>query len=154
VTAANAAGLGTLLSAEYAAIFGYGQAGAALVKLQAPVQLIAAARSGYDAHRTTRDQLADALVASGAKPPTAQPAYALPFPLTDPAAVLRLLVLIEDRVSAAAVAAVAGVSAAHDRRLIVDVLSAAAVRALRLRQLLGVPTPKAVTGFPGRPPGT
>jgi hypothetical protein len=152
VTAGSAAGLGTLLAAEYAAIFAYGQAGAALVKLQAPVQAVAAARSGYDAHRTTRDQLADALAASGAEPPTAQAAYALPFPLVDPPAALRLLVLIEERVSAAAVAAV-GVSAARDRPLVVDVLSGAAVRALRLRQLLGVPTSKLITPFPGRPPG-
>jgi hypothetical protein len=149
----DAAGLAALLSAEYAAVFAYGRAGAVLVKLQAPVETIAAARSGYDAHRAHRDRLADALAAAGGKLPIAEPAYALPFPLTDAAAVLRLLVLIEDRICAAAVAAVAQVSSPANRIMLVDLLSGAAVRALRLRQLSGLPTPKLITAFPGRPPG-
>jgi hypothetical protein len=114
--------------------------------------MIAAARSGYDAHRADRDRLADAL--AGGKPPTAEPAYALPFPLSDPAAVLRFLVLVEDRVCAAAVTAVGQVSGAADRTVIVEVLSGAAVRGLRLRQLSGLPITRLITAFPGRPPGT
>lgn len=142
------AGLESVLVAEHAAIYGYGQAGAALVGLQAPVALLAATRSGYDALRASRDQLSDAIAAAGGTPPPALAGYALPFPLQTAAAVVRLLTGLEDRLCGVAATAL---ESANGRLLVSDVLSAAAVRAVQLRMLGGAPPAKAVNPFPGIP---
>ena len=148
MTATDTAGLESVLAAVHAAIYGYSQAGAALVLLQSPVPLLAATRGGYDALRTSRDQLADAIAAAGGPAVEPLPGYALPFPLKDPAAVVRLLTGIEDRLSAIAATATAS---STGRLLMADVLSASAVRALQLRLLAGSPPSKAVAALPGMP---
>jgi hypothetical protein len=145
-----ATGLEPLLSAEHAAIYGYGIAGAALVRLRAPVDLLGAVRSGYDAHRQTRDQLTDAITAGRGVAPPALAGYQLPFDVTDAASAMRLLALLEDRVSAVAAFAV-GASNGTDRAITADVLSAAAVRAARLRLLQGTRAPGVAIAFPGLP---
>jgi hypothetical protein len=145
-----ATGLEPLLSAEHAAIYGYGIAGATLVRLQASVATLGAVRSGFDAHRQARDQLTDAITAGRGVAPPALAAYQLPFDVTDVASAMRLLTLLEDRVSAVATFAV-GASKAADRGIAADVLSAAAVRAARLRLLQGTPTAVVAIAFPGLP---
>jgi hypothetical protein len=148
--AANTAtGLSALLAGEHAAIDGYGIAGAVLVRAQAPAPLVAAARSGLDAHRASRDQLSDAIVAAGGTPPPPLPAYQLPFPVHDTSSAARLLIGIEDRLSRVAVQAV-GDTSGNARLLAADVLAAAAVRETELRLLAGSPVPKAVTSLPGQ----
>lgn len=141
-------GLQALLGAEHAAIYGYGIAGAALVRAQAPSTFLAAVRGGFDAHRQTRDQLADSVAAAGANPVAALAAYQLPFAVTDTTSALRLLALLEDRVAAVAAYAVATSSGAG-RRLAADDLSASAVRVARLRLLTGTPAAGVAVAFPG-----
>ena len=147
-----ATGLEPLLAAEHAAIYGYGIAGAALVKAQAPLDTLAAVRSGFDAHRQTRDQLSDVIAAAGGTPPAAEAAYQLPFDVTDAASALRLLTVLEDRVSAVAGYAVSQ-SKDTARSAAASELSASAVRAAQLRRLLGLPAGRLTIPFPGLPAG-
>jgi Domain of unknown function (DUF4439) len=144
-------GLEPVLAGEHAAVYGYGMAGAVLVSLSAPAALIGAARSGYDAHRESRDALNDVITSQGGQPPTPLPAYALPFPLTSAGSVVRFLAGLEDRLCGVAAAAVGSADLARNRLLAADVLSAAALRAVRLRLLAGAPPAKAVTPLPGLP---
>ncbi len=144
----RAAGLESVLAGEHAAVYGYGVAGAVLVKLQAPVPLIAAARGGLDAHRVSRDRLSDAIAAFAGTPPGPLAAYQIPFALDTPAAVLRLLIALEDRLCGIAANAV---EVSVGRPLSADVLGAAAVRAAQLRLLSGLPAAGAVLAFPGLP---
>jgi hypothetical protein len=144
-------GLAGVLAAEYAVIYGYGVAGAALVRAQpSPSPLaVGAARSGLDAHRTERDLLLEALARDRTPLPPAQAAYALPFPLVDAAAALRLLALLEERLCGICAPAVGQVERAADRLLLVDVLTAAAVRRMQLRRVAGLSVAASVTAFPG-----
>jgi hypothetical protein len=148
----TADGLASVLAGEHAAVFGYGSAGAVLVRLAAPGALVAAVRSAYDAHRESRDALTAAIVAGGGTPPTALPAYSVPFPLSTPAAVVNFLAGVEDRLCAAAATGVA-TTGGPDRLRAAGVLSAAAVRAVELRRLGGATPQKAVTPLPGLPGG-
>jgi hypothetical protein len=143
-------GLEPLLSAEHAAIYGYGLAGAVLVRTQASITMLNAARSGLDAHRQTRDQLADSIAAGGGTPPPPQAAYQVPFDVTDPASALRLLALLEDRVAATAAYAVANTDGVR-RKLAADLLSTCAARGARLRLLMGTTAPGVAIAFPGLP---
>jgi hypothetical protein len=143
-------GLGPLLAAEHAAIYGYGIAGAALVRAQASPDMLGAVRSGFDAHRQTRDQLTDVIAAAGGTPPPAEAAYQLPFDVTDAASALRLLTVLEDRVSAVAAYAVSQTDDTA-RSAAASGLSASAVRAAGLRRLLGLPAGRLTVPFPGLP---
>ncbi len=143
-----AAGLEALLAGEHAAIYAYGTAGAALAKLAAPAALAIAVRTGLDAHRAARDELADVIAAAGGTAPAPRAGYRIPFALGDVAAVVRLLLLVEDRLAVLAANAVAG---QPGRTLAADILSASAVRAARL-QLAGGAAPRQVAvAFPGLP---
>ncbi len=150
---ASATGLEGLLAGEHAAVYGYATAGAVLVSLSAPGALIGAVRAGYDAHRASRDTLTGAIVAAGGTAPTALPAYALPFALSNTAATVRFLAGIEDRLCVAATAGVGATSSGSHRLLAVHVLGEAAVRACRLRTLGGAAPGNAVTPLPGLPGG-
>lgn len=134
--------LADALRAEYAAIFGYGTVGARLDA--ATVELAVAAEA---AHRTRRDALVIRLTSKGATPPPAEPAYALPNPVTDRSGALRLAVLIEERTAAIWRRALPDTTG-DDRRLALDALSDCAVRATRLRKVAGL-SPVAVP-FPGQ----
>jgi hypothetical protein len=81
------------------------------------------------------------------KAPVAEPAYALPAPVTDQASALRLALTIEERTAAVWRAALLDTSG-DDRRVAVDALVDCAIRGTRLRKAAGV-TPTTVT-FPGR----
>ncbi|HET8658298.1 MAG TPA: ferritin-like domain-containing protein [Micromonosporaceae bacterium] len=120
------------LAAEHAAIFGYGVAGAQLAGAAQE-----AARQAEAAHRTRRDVLLVRLAADGASAPPAEPAYALPFPVTGAVAAARLGVHIEERAAAVWRRAVAGTTG-PTRRLALDALVDCAVRATRWRKLAGV----------------
>ncbi|WP_329108403.1 ferritin-like domain-containing protein [Micromonospora sp. NBC_01699] len=136
-------GLGTALAAEHAAIFAYGPIGVRLTGPQA-----ADARAAEAAHRTRRDALVLLLTAGGGTAPPASASYELPFPVTDPAAALRLAVEIEERTGAVWRAALATTTGAERGRAL-DALTDCAVRATRWRRSAGV-TP-ATVAFPGRP---
>jgi hypothetical protein len=135
--------LSAALAAEDAAIFAYGPIGARLGGSATSL-----ARSAEAAHRGRRDALVIKLTEAGATVPPAQPAYALPFPVTDRASALRLAVEVEDRTAAVWRAALPGTTEA-DRQDALNALVECAVRATRWRRAAGVaPT---TVAFPGRP---
>jgi hypothetical protein len=131
------------LTAEYAAIYAYGPIGVRLTGKAAEL-----ARAAEAAHRARRDELVLLLGAAGTPVPPAQPAYTLPFAVTDAAAALRLAVEVEERTSTfwwAALAATEG----GQRTTVLAGLTDCAVRATRWRRLAGM-NPLTVA-FPGRP---
>nr|WP_240942013.1 ferritin-like domain-containing protein [Planosporangium thailandense] len=130
------------MRAEHAAIYAYGVLGARLDAATLPVATAAEA-----AHRQRRDALILRLNALHATAPPAEPAYALPAPVTDRASALTLMIGVEERCAGVWGQALAAVSG-DDRQLAVDALTDCAVRATRARTLAGV-TPATVP-FPGR----
>jgi hypothetical protein len=135
--------LAAALVAEQAAIFGYGALGARL-----DAGTVALAQLAEAAHRSRRDALLVRLAGRGANAPAAEPAYALPFPVTDQSSALRLAVAIEERTGAVWLAALLDTDG-DERRLAVDALSDCAVRATRIRRAASI-TPVTVA-FPGHP---
>jgi hypothetical protein len=131
------------LAAEHAAIFAYGPIGAHLAGDAA-----ADARSAEAAHRTRRDALLLLLTAEGATPPPAAAAYALPEPVTGPAAALRVAIGVEERASSAWRAALAATTG-DQREQVLTAYTDCALRATRWRRAAGV-EPITVP-FPGRP---
>jgi hypothetical protein len=82
------------LSAEHAAVYGYGVVGGR----------VAAGRRGeaqqaYAAHQARRDALRRTVRDLGGKPVAAAPAYVLPFAVPDGEAAVRLAVELEERVA-------------------------------------------------------
>jgi hypothetical protein len=128
--------------AEHAAIFGYGPVGARL-----DASTVTLAQAAEAAHRARRDAVVMRLLARGVKAPVAEPAYALPAPVTDQASALKLAIMIEERTAASWRAALIDTTD-DDRRLAVDGLIDCAIRATRFRKAAGV-TPTTVA-FPGR----
>ncbi|MBL1108079.1 ferritin-like domain-containing protein [Streptomyces sp. 5-8] len=82
------------LAAEHAAVYGYGVVGGRIVERRR-----AEARAAYDAHRARRDMLVRAVRDLGGAPVAASAAYALPFPVRDGAAAVRLAARLEQRVA-------------------------------------------------------
>lgn len=124
--------LAAALAAEHAAIFGYGVAGARL-----DGAALDAARAAEAVHRVRRDALLTRLVSAGATAPPAEPAYALPFPVTDAGSALRLAVHLEERTAAVWRHALGGTDG-DQRKLALDALVDCAVRATRWRIVAGV----------------
>lgn len=143
LTDGAAAALGAALAAEHAAIFAYGPIGARLTSAAADQ-----ARAAEEAHRARRDALVVALTDAGATVPPAQPAYALPYSITDRASALRLAAEIEDRTAALWRAALPATTNT-DRETALAALIDCAVRATRWRRVAGVVP--ATVPFPGKP---
>jgi hypothetical protein len=115
------------LRAEHAAVYGYGVVGGRISGERKDE-----VRAVYDAHRARRDELARAVRDLGGRPVAADPAYALPFPVTDTGSAVRLAVELEEGVAGVysdLVRAVEGVR----RRTAAEALREAAVRAVRWR---------------------
>jgi hypothetical protein len=123
--------LAATLAGEHAAIFGYGVIGAHLTGA-----LLAQGRQAEAAHRNRRDALLEMLSAAGTTPPAADPAYALPFPVTDQASAVRLALQIEERTGALWRAVLPAGSVA-ERRTALDGLTDTALRAARWRRAAG-----------------
>jgi Domain of unknown function (DUF4439) len=124
-------GLDDALGGEHAAIYGYGALG---VHLTGPA--LDLARQAEAAHRARRDALIVRLASASPPAPAALPAYALPFPVADQAAALRLATTIEERTGAIWRSALGGV-AGDDRRRALDALTDCALRAARFRRTAG-----------------
>jgi hypothetical protein len=123
--------LNDVLAGEHAAIYGYGVLGAHLTGPD-----LALAQQAEAAHRTRRDALLVRLASANPPPPAADPAYALPFPVTDQASALQLATGIEERTGdiwRAALGAVTG----DDRHRGLDALTDCALRAARFRRAAG-----------------
>lgn len=131
------------LAAEHAALFAYGRLG---VLLDAAGKT--EAHAAEVAHRARRDALIVLIDQAKASPVPADPAYALPFPITDKPSALRLAVHVEDGVASTWRSALASTEG-EVRRVALEGYADAAVRATRWRKAAGV-TPLTST-FPGRP---
>jgi hypothetical protein len=130
------------LAAEHAAVFAYGVLGPRLSERDRQ-----RATDSEAAHRETRDAAAALLSGRGSTPVPAERAYALPYPVPDAATARKLALLVEERVAATWRAAVA-VTAGEARRIGVDALGAAAVRAASWRAV-AKPGGPATVAFPG-----
>ncbi|EFH28863.1 MULTISPECIES: ferritin-like domain-containing protein [Streptomyces] len=115
------------LAAEHAAVYGYGVVGGRIGAARR-----AEAKAAYDAHRARRDTLVRAVRDLGGRPVAAAPAYALPFPVPDPAAAVRLAADLEDRV-AGVWSDVVRATGGERRSTAAEALREAAVRAVRWR---------------------
>lgn len=112
-----------VLSAENAAVFGYGVVGAHVAGAQR-----SAAMRDWVLHETDRDAVTSMLTSRGAQPVPAAAAYQLPFRVRDAAAAAQLAAYIEDRVTAAYLGLVA-LTGAGLRELAARKMRAAALRA-------------------------
>lgn len=135
-------GLPDALRAEHAAVFGYGAVGAHLTGA-----LLQAAQKAENKHRTRRDALLKRLADASPAPPAAEPAYPLPFAVSDKESALKLALHLEER-TAAVWRATLGSTRGADRRLGVDALVDCAVRASRWRTAAGQPATVALPGAP------
>ncbi|NBM20574.1 ferritin-like domain-containing protein [Streptomyces sp. GC420] len=115
------------LRAEHAAVYGYGVVGGRI-----DADRRDQAREAYDAHRARRDALQRTVRDLGGEPEASAAAYALPFPVPDSAAAVRLAAELEDRV-AAVYADLVRASRGERRRDAAGALREAAVRAVRWR---------------------
>lgn len=125
------------LAAEYAAAYGYGVVGAFTTG--------AARRQAARAlawHQAQQPLLLATVSSAGGDPPSSQPAYVLPFAVTNAVAAARLGATLEEGV-AAAYAGLVEQSASGDRRNAALALAQCAVRAAQWR---GYSVP-----FPGLP---
>jgi hypothetical protein len=132
------------LAAEHAAVWGYGVVGAAL-----PPEGRAPAGAGEQAHRDARDRLAALLDERDADPVPAEAGYALPFPVLSAVDAAALAVVLEEGVSASWAALLDAAAQAAVRRLAVDALGDAEVRAVAWRAAAGrSPVTVALPGLP------
>lgn len=115
------------LAAEHAAVYGYGIVGGRMSDDRE-----AEATAAYTAHRARRDALARTARDLGGKPVAASAAYALPFPVEDSGAAVRLAAVIEDRI-AGVYADLVRAGSGPLRREAASALREAAVRAVRWR---------------------
>lgn len=136
--------LAAALVAEHAAIYGYGSVGARLDS----ATVAELAQQPEAAHRARRDALLIRLASKGIAPPSAETAYALPFPVQNRDDALRLALTIEERTAAIWRLALP-TTAGDERQICLDALVDCAVRAARVRRTVGV-TPTIVP-FPGTP---
>ncbi|MGY1660431.1 ferritin-like domain-containing protein [Geodermatophilus sp. SYSU D00705] len=134
------------LAAEHAAVWGYGSVGAGLPPQSRPQASVA-----ENAHRDVRDRLGELLEERGDDPVPAEAGYALPFPVVSPVDAAALAVVLEDGVAAAWVRVLDQAVQSTVRRLAVDELGAAEVRAVSWRGA-AAQTP-VTTAFPGLPEG-
>ncbi|MFF2811982.1 ferritin-like domain-containing protein [Streptomyces sp. NPDC058000] len=115
------------LAAEHAAVYGYGVVGGRIGAGRRTE-----AQAAYDAHRSRRDALRRAVRDLGGTPQAAAAGYALPFPVPDAAAAVRLAAELEDRVAAVYADLVRAAGGTH-RKEAAAALREAAVRAVRWR---------------------
>jgi hypothetical protein len=126
--------LQALVSAEHAAVYGYGVLGARLDDATREL-----ARAASDAHRASRDALSRLLRDRGAQVPAPEPAYDVEVSGAPDA--LALAVRLEDGLAVRFRDLVAESEGTALRRVGVDGLSASAVRAAEWRLRLGVVPP-------------
>jgi hypothetical protein len=88
--------LQTALTAEHAAIYGYGVVGAYLAG-----SMQATATTDWLAHQVARDQIEAMLRSLGAQPAAAAVAYELPVPVRNAGEAAALAVVLEDRIATA-----------------------------------------------------
>ncbi|WBO63498.1 ferritin-like domain-containing protein [Streptomyces camelliae] len=113
------------LAAEHAAVYGYGVVGGRIAAARR-----SEARAAWDAHRARRDALVREVRDLGGEPVAADAAYALPFPVPDSAAAVRLAARLEERLAGVYADLVRAATGAR-RGSAAGALREAAVRAVR-----------------------
>ena len=88
--------LQSALTAEHAAVYGYGVVGAYLTG-----SMQATATNDWVAHQVARDRLEAVLRSLGAQPTAAAVAYQLPVPVRNASEAVALAVVLEDRIATA-----------------------------------------------------
>ncbi|MFF1549247.1 ferritin-like domain-containing protein [Streptomyces sp. NPDC058291] len=126
-TSGELTALQAALAGEHAAVYGYGVVGGRI-----GAERRTEARAAYDAHRARRDALVREVRGLGAQPVAASAGYALPFPVPDSAAAVRLAAELEGRVAGVYSDLVRAAGDAR-RREAAAALREAAVRAVRWR---------------------
>ena len=138
-TSSTAVGaLQTALSAEHAAVYGYGVIGAYLTGSEH-----AAASRDWLAHQIARDDLEAMLRSLGAQPVAAAPAYRLPAAVRTAHDAVALAVVLEDKTAAAYLGLVAASAPA------IRHFGALRLRATALRAAFWRGARVALPGFPG-----
>ena len=132
------------LGTEHAALWCYSLAVAFLVEPQQ-----SQARRDADVHRELRGRIEQTLTQLGQRPVSAQPAYATPQPVTDPASAARLAVVAETDCQTSWRALLEQTSDRGLREAGLKALTDATGRGARWRAVVGA-TP-VVPVFPGRP---
>ncbi|GAA1829921.1 hypothetical protein GCM10009836_04750 [Pseudonocardia ailaonensis] len=132
-----------VLAAEHAALWCY-----TLVLAFVPADQATQARKDIDEHRTLRTQVEQTLTDVGARPVSAQPAYATGVPVTDVLSAGRLIVTAENDVLAGWRSVLEQTTSQQLRVAALQALSAGVVRASRWRAATGtLPTVPALPGI-------
>ncbi|MGH3251829.1 MAG: ferritin-like domain-containing protein [Trebonia sp.] len=137
---AKIAALQGALTAEHAAVYGYGVVGAMLGGAEQ-----ADARADWTAHQVARDTLTAMVTRLGATPEAASPAYQLPFAVTGAKSAERLAATLEHGVTRAYL----GLVAVSDPTL--RSFAAQAMQASANRAVAWSGTTVAFPGMPARP---
>ncbi len=132
------------LGAEHAALWVY-----SLILAFLPASQLKQARADDEAHRELRSQIQQTLTRVGTRPISAQPAYALPKPVTGGPSAAALAVVAETDALAAWRSVVERTMDQGLRRAAIGALTAGTLRCARWRAVLN--TTPAIPTFPGRP---
>ena len=132
------------LATEHAALWCYSLAVAFLPQAQ-----LAQARADAEAHRVLRGAVEQTLTQIGARPVSAQPAYATPQPVVDGPSAAALAVVAETDALAAWRSVLERTTDRGLRKAALDALTAGTLRCARGRAVVG--PPPAIPTFPGRP---
>ncbi|MHA6793313.1 ferritin-like domain-containing protein [Pseudonocardia bannensis] len=132
------------LAAEHAALWAY-----SLIVAFLPEAQVRRAREDAAAHRSLRGLVEQTLTDIGAKPVSAQPAYASPEPVTDTRSAGALAVVAETDAMAAWRSVLEHTTDAPLRKAALDALTQATLRCARWRSATGMAP--AIPVFPGRP---
>ncbi|MFG3056843.1 ferritin-like domain-containing protein [Kitasatospora sp. NPDC048239] len=140
------------LSAEHAAVYGYGVVGARL-----PEDQRTDARTAYAAHQARRDAWQRLVSSTGATPSAAAAGYQLPFAVTDAAGAAKLAAHLETRLTTVYADLVTAVTGPQ-RTAAADALRESALRAKRWgaapTAFPGLPDPDPATSPSGSPSGS
>ncbi|WP_300008903.1 ferritin-like domain-containing protein [Pseudonocardia sp.] len=131
------------LAAEHAALWCYG-----LVVVYLDAAQAAQARADADAHRALRAKVETTLTQIGARPVSAQPAYAIPQPVVDAGSAAALALVAETDALAAWRSVVERTADRPLRQAALDALTEGTLRCSRWREATNTPPP--IPPFPGR----
>ena len=144
IDATATAALQDALATEHAALWCYSLAVAFLPRDQAQQ-----ARGDIDAHRTLRGAVEQTLTQVGAKPVSAQPAYATPQPVVDGPSAAGLAVVAETDALAAWRSVLERTTDKGLRKAALKALTETTLRCARWRKITN--TAPTIPTFPGRP---
>lgn len=148
--ASEATLVGVLLSVEHSLYFGCASARGIAATHSAAASILTLLDESVVAHRGQRDTLNDMLDRWHVSAPVAAAAYQLPSAPPDAAGALKIAISLEDRATATYLEAIGKTKDPGTRALCLEAMSAAAVRAARLRKASGTTADHAAVTFPGR----